>query len=112
MPSVVVKPTDLPLACMIAAIMRAVVVLPLVPVTATIGTRVGAPGGKSMSTTARPGWRGNPSVGWVCIRKPGAALISTMPPPTSRTDWLISGQMKSIPAMSRPSVIAAWRAIG
>ena len=26
----------------------------------------------------------SPSVGWVCIRKPGAALTSTIPPPVSR----------------------------
>ncbi len=28
---------------------------------------------------------GSPSVGWVCIRKPGAALTSTIAPPVSRT---------------------------
>ena len=39
---------------MMWAIMRVVVVLPLVPVMATIGTRAGLPGGKSMSITARP----------------------------------------------------------
>ena len=78
MPSVVVMPTFLPAVFMMWAIMREVVVLPLVPVTATIGTRDGLPGGKSMSITARPTWRGCPSVGWVCMRKPGPALTSTI----------------------------------
>ena len=40
-PSVVVMPTVLPAVVMMWAIMRVVVVLPLVPVTATIGTRTG-----------------------------------------------------------------------
>ena len=53
----------------------------------------------------------SPSVGWVCIRKPGAALTSTIPPPVSRTGTLISGQMKSIPAMSSPTTRAASSAI-
>ena len=66
---------------MMCEIMRTVVVLPFVPVTATIGTGDVAPAGNSMSTTARPTWRGCPSVGLVCIRNPGPALTSTMAPP-------------------------------
>ena len=63
--------------------MRVVVVLPLVPVMAAIGMRRGVPGGKSMSITGPATSRGVPSVGATCMRKPGAALISTMAPPTS-----------------------------
>ena len=93
------------------AIIREVVVLPLVPVTATIGIRLGAPGGNSMSTTGLATYCGSPTVGWVCIRKPGAAFTSQMPPPVSRTGWVMSGAMKSIPAMSRPTTRAASSAI-
>ena len=63
------------------ASMRAVVVLPLVPVIAAIGTRVGVPGGNSMSITGPAASRGVPSLGATCMRKPGAALTSQMPPP-------------------------------
>ena len=63
------------------ASMRAVVVLPLVPVTAAIGTRDGVPGGNSMSITGPAASRGVPSLGAMCMRKPGAALTSQMPPP-------------------------------
>ncbi len=45
------------------ASMRAVVVLPLVPVIAAIGTRDGAPGGNSMSITGPATSRGVPSLG-------------------------------------------------
>ena len=93
------------------AIIRTVVVFPLVPVTAMIGMRAGAPGGNSRSMTGRATYCGSPSVGWVCIRKPGAALTSTMPPPVSRTGTVMSGQMKSMPAMSRPTMRAAVSAI-
>ena len=64
--------------------MRAVVVLPLVPVTAAIGTRPEAPGGNSMSTTGAATSRGVPSLGATCMRKPGAAFTSQMPPPIAR----------------------------
>ena len=40
-----------PIPFMMWAIIRAVVVFPFEPVTATIGIRDGAPGGKSMSIT-------------------------------------------------------------
>ena len=62
---------------------RVVVVLPLVPVMAAIGMRYGVPGGKSMSITGPATSRGLPSVGAVCMRKPGAALTSTIEPPAS-----------------------------
>ena len=64
--------------------MRAVVVLPLVPVMAAIGMREGAPGGKSMSITGPATSRDVPSVGATCMRKPGAALTSKIPPPIAR----------------------------
>ena len=74
MPSVEVMPTWRPTPFMMCAIIREVVVLPLVPVTATIGTREGAPGGKSRSTTGLAMYCGSPTVGWVCIRKPGRGV--------------------------------------
>ena len=91
--------------------MRTVVVLPLVPVTAMIGMRALEPCGKSRSITGLATYCGSPSVGWVCIRKPGAALTSTIAPPCSRTGTLMSGTMKSIPATSRPTTRAAVSAI-
>ncbi len=111
MPSVEVIPTRRPISLKTWAIIRTVVVLPFVPVTATIGIRAGVPGGKRRSRTGLATYCGSPSVGWVCIRKPGAALTSTIPPPVSRTGSLMSGQMKSIPAMSRPTTRAAVSAI-
>ena len=50
-------------------------------------------------------------VGWVCIRNPGAAFTSQIAPPASRTGSVMSGQMKSMPAMSRPMTRAASSAI-
>jgi hypothetical protein len=64
------------------ASMRAVVVLPLVPVMQAIGTLDGAPGGNSMSITGPAASRGVPSLGATCMRKPGAAFTSQIPPPT------------------------------
>ena len=110
-PSVEVIPTLRPMPLKMWAIIREVVVLPLVPVTATIGIRLGVPGGKSMSTTGLATYCGSPTVGWVCIRKPGAAFTSQIPPPVSRTGWVMSGAMKSIPAMSSPTTRAASSAI-
>ena len=63
------------------ASMRAVVVLPLVPVKAAIGTRAGVPAGNSMSITGPATSRDLPSLGATCMRKPGAAFTSQMPPP-------------------------------
>ena len=111
MPSVEVMPTWRPTPFMMCAIIRDVVVLPLVPVTATIGTRDGAPGGKSRSTTGLAMYCGSPTVGWVCIRNPGAALTSQIAPPVSRTGEAMSGQMKSMPATSSPISRAASSAI-
>ncbi len=62
-PSVQAKPTSRPDSASIWLIKRAVVVLPFVPVTATIGIRAGLPGGNSASTIFPPASRGFPSVG-------------------------------------------------
>ncbi len=59
---------------MMCAIIRAVVVFPLLPVTATIGMRASAPGGKSMSMTGLATYWDSPSVGCVCMRKPGRGV--------------------------------------
>jgi hypothetical protein len=93
------------------AIIRDVVVLPLVPVTATTGIRLGLPGGKSESTTGFATNCASPIVGWVCMRKPGAALTSQIAPPVSRTGSAMSGEMKSMPATSSPTTRAASSAI-
>ena len=111
MPSVEVIPTRRPISLRMWAIIRTVVVFPFVPVTPMIGMRAGAPGGKSRSMTGLATYCGSPSVGWVCIRKPGAALTSTIAPPVSRTGTVMSGQMKSMPATSSPTTRAAISAI-
>ena len=54
--------------------MRAVVVLPLVPVIAAIGIRLGLPGGNSMSITGPATSRARPSLGATCMRKPGRGV--------------------------------------
>ena len=64
--------------------MRAVVVLPLVPVIAAIGTFTGVPCGNSMSITGAATSRDVPSLGATCMRKPGAAFTSQIPPPIVR----------------------------
>ena len=64
-----------------------------------------------MSTTGFAMNCGSPIVGCVCIRNPGAALTSQIAPPVSRTASVMSGQMKSMPAMSRPTIRAASSAI-
>ena len=64
-----------------------------------------------MSTTGLEMNCGSPIVGWVCMRKPGAALTSQIAPPVSRTGSVMSGQMKSMPAMSSPIIRAASSAI-
>ena len=45
------------------------------------------------------------------MRNPGAALTSQMAPPVSRTGEAMSGQMKSMPATSSPTMRAASSAI-
>ena len=106
-----VSPTLRPIFFITCAIIRTVVVLPLEPVTATIGMREGVPTGNSMSITGRATYCGSPSVGCVCIRKPGAAFTSTIAPPVSRTGRVMSGVMKSMPATSSPTTRAASSAM-
>jgi hypothetical protein len=65
------------------ATMRAVVVLPLVPVIEAMGMRLGVSGGNSMSITGPATSRGLPSLGATCMRKPGAALTSQIAAPVS-----------------------------
>ena len=93
------------------ASMRAVVVLPLVPVTAAIGIRLGLPGGNSMSITGPATSRARPSLGAMCMRKPGAALISQIAPPISLYDSVMSVVRKSTPPTSRPIAFTARSAI-
>ena len=45
-----------------------------------------------MSITGLAMYCGSPMVGCVCIRKPGAAFTSQIPPPVSRTGWVMSGR--------------------
>jgi hypothetical protein len=88
------------------SIRRVVVVLPLVPVTAIRGMRpLLTP--NIDSTMASPASRGLPLEGYWCIRIPGAALISMMPPPCSPSGRLMSSHTISMPATSRPMVFAA-----
>ena len=82
-PSVVVRPTVWPQSLRMWASIRAVVVLPLVPVIAAIGIRLGEPAGKSMSITGPATSRAFPLEGAMCIRKPGAAFTSQIAPPFS-----------------------------
>src|SRR6185503_16271650 len=110
-PSVEVIPTLRPIPLKMWLIIRDVVVFPLVPVTATIGMRDGVPGGNSMSTTGLEMNCVSPMVGCVCIRNPGAAFTSQIAPPVARTGSVMSGQMKSMPAMSRPTMRAASSAM-
>ena len=84
-----------------------VVVLPLTPVTATIGTRPVSPSGKRSETIASPTGRGVPAEGSRCIRSPGAALTSTITPACSSSGRLMSWAITSTPAMSSPMIRAA-----
>ena len=86
---------------------RVVVVLPLVPVTAAMGIRPSSPSGKSVATMASPTGREMPTEGCKCIRRPGAALTSTITPPCSSSGALMSVATTSTPAMSRPITWAA-----
>jgi hypothetical protein len=69
-----------PLAVSRWAIRRTVVVLPLVPVTATTGMRPSSPSSNMEEMIASPTARPLPKDGDRCMRRPGAALTSTMPP--------------------------------
>ena len=83
------------------------VVLPLVPVTATMGILAFSPLMNMLSTMASPTGRGLPNEGLKCMRKPGAALISTMPARCSSMGFKIVSATRSTPAISRPTICAA-----
>src|SRR3954453_23436380 len=83
MPLVVVYPTRQPHSDMTWAIILTVVVLPLVPVTATSGMRDGSSRAKRLSTIAPPADLGSPTDGCSCIRIPGAAFTSITVAPDS-----------------------------
>ena len=104
-PSVQVMPTRLPMQRRMWAIRRVVVVLPFVPVTAAIGIRPSLPWRPNIvPTIASPTGRPLPDDGSRCIRRPGAALISTMMPPCCSSGRLMSWQTTSTPAISRPTI--------
>ena len=88
-------------------IRRAVVVLPLVPVTATTGMRPSSPCAKRVSITASPTARPRPKEGEMCMRRPGAALTSTTPPCCSSSGRSTFSQTMSTPQMCRPTICAA-----
>jgi hypothetical protein len=90
---------------------RVVVVLPFTPVTATMGMRPFSPAGKSVSTIASPTGREMPTDGPVHPQPGGgvhfhdhAALLFQRP--------LMSCATTSMPAMSRPTILAASTAAG
>ena len=97
-----VNPTRQPLFFTICARSRVVVVLPLVPVTAIIGIRLGFPGGYNISITGAATFLGKPSEGAKCIRKPGAAFTSKIQPPFSLSGCVRFSAMMSTPQTSNP----------
>ena len=111
-------PTRNPACRRMLAIMRTVLVLPFVPVTATTGILAGVPGGYSRSMIAPATSLGVPSDGDRCIRSPGHALSSiTAPrraagcPGAPGSGAVISASRMSMPQMSRPQTAAARRHI-
>ena len=107
MPSVLVMPTRAPVAASRWAIRRTVVVLPLVPVTATTGMRPSSPSPNMVEMMASPTGRPLPYEGARCMRRPGAALTSTTAPSCSSSGRETVRQTTSTPQMSRPTVCAA-----
>ena len=92
---------------MMCAIKRTVVVLPLVPATATTGIRPSSCSANMVEMMASPTGRPLPNDGWRCIRRPGAAFTSITPPA-----WLSRGrrtlsQTTSTPHRSSPTAFAA-----
>ena len=103
-PPVTAIPTFIPYTLKIWDIIRAVVVLPLVPVMEIIGTECFAIGGNSISTIKSATFRGFPFEGKRCIRRPGAAFTSITAPPLVDIGFDISGQVMSTPATSSPII--------
>ena len=106
-PSELVMPTRFPLVPSRCAVKRTVVVLPFVPATATTGIRAFSPGANMLEIMASPTWRGLPKEGLKCMRKPGAALISTMPARCSSIGFKMVSATRSTPAISKPTICAA-----
>ena len=106
-PSVQVVPTVAPPTVAMWERRRTTVVLPLVPVTAATGIRPSSPGAKSVSMIAAPTLRGLPTAGSRCIRRPGPALTSMNTPPCNSSGREMSVAMQSMPAISRPMILAA-----
>ena len=91
--------------------MRAVVVLPLVPVIAAIGMRDGVPGGNSMSITGPATSRGVPSRGRDVHAEAGRGVdLADAAADLACSSRVMSGERKSTPPTSRP--IARDRAHG
>ena len=106
-PSVVVSPTPGPSAASRCATIRATVVLPLVPVTDTVGIRPSSAGySRPTIASATPGG---------CIRSPGDALTSMTPPvggssaSVGGSGAAMSGSRRSMPATSSPTRAATRR---
>ena len=106
-PSELVMPTRFPLVPSKCAVRRTVVVLPLVPETATTGIRALSPAANMLEIMASPTCRGLPNDGLKCMRKPGAALISTMPARCSSIGFKMVSATRSTPAISKPTICAA-----
>ena len=64
-----------------------------------------------MSITGPATSRARPSLGAMCMRKPGAAFTSQMAPPISLYDSVMSVVRKSTPPTSRPIAFTARMAI-
>ena len=100
-------PTRWPAAPSRCAVRRTVVVLPLVPATATTGMRPSSPSAYMLAMMASPTLRPLPKDGFRCMRRPGAALTSTTPPCCSSSGYSTLSATMSTPQMSRPIIRAA-----
>ena len=86
---------------------RTVVVFPFVPVTATIGIRPFSPFLNILEIIASPTARPLPNEGARCIRNPGAAFTSTIPPPWSSKGRKMLSATTSTPQICKPTICAA-----
>ncbi len=84
-----------------------VVVLPFTPETAITGIRPSSPGTNNSAMTGVPMLRPLPYDGFKCIRKPGAALTSTMPPCCSSKGRCTLSHTTSTPQTCKPIMRAA-----
>ena len=100
-------PTRRPWQPKIWAIRRTVVVLPLVPATATTGIRPLSLAENMVETIASPTARPLPNDGCKCMRKPGAALTSTTPTACSFNERCTLSHTRSTPHTSNPTICAA-----